>query len=402
MALAALLVLQGCASHPALTEAQALAAGGRIEEGVLRLEQAMRDAPAQRELRVEYFRQRDIAIGQLLAQAQAEQSARSPEQASALYERVQLLDANNVRARSGLAAIAAQRRLEVVMADARVALDKGDKATAERMLRGVLAEAPAHAEALRMSQVLREEAARTEETARALRSPFAKPITLEFRDTPLKSVFEVISRTSGINFVFDKDVRGDTKVTIFVRNTAIEDVVKLVLATNQLERKLLNENSVLVYPNTPAKAREYQELVTRSFYLANADVKQAQAMVRTIVKTRDIFTDEKLNLLVIKDTADAVRLVERLIESLDKAEPEVMLDVEVLEITRGKLQELGLRFPDQVGYGLLQPTTNSTIVNNGVTQTTTNLGGTLAPGYVDLQNRGALTSVSSCAASCSR
>ena len=110
---------------------------------------------------------------------------------------------------------------------------------------------------------------------------------------------------------------------------------------------MLNDNSVLIYPNTPAKVREYQELVTRSFYLANTDVKQAQAMVRTLVKTRDIFADEKLNLLVIKDTADAVRLAERLIESLDMAEPEVMLDVEVLEMTRGKLQELGLRFPDQ-------------------------------------------------------
>jgi general secretion pathway protein D len=391
LALAAVLLLQACGTHPALTDAQRLAEGGRIEEGVLRLEQAMRASPGEREVRVEYFRQRDIAVGQLLEQAQGEQQARRPEQARALYERVQGLDAGNARARAGLADIVAQRRLDVAMGEVRSSLARGDKAAAERALLAIVAESPAHAEARRLLQSLRDDAARAEETVRALNSPFAKPITLEFKDTPLKAVFEVIARTSGINFVFDKDVRADTKVTIFVRNTAIDDVVKLVLATNQLERKLLNENSVLVYPNTPAKNREYQELVTRSFYLANADVKQAQAMVRTLVKTRDIFIDEKLNLLVIKDTADAVRLAERLIESLDMAEPEVMLDVEVLEITRGKLQELGLRYPDQIGYGLLQPTTSSTIVNSGVTQTTTNLGGTLAPGYVDLQNRGGLT-----------
>jgi general secretion pathway protein D len=181
-------------------------------------------------------------------------------------------------------------------------------------------------------------------------------------------------------------------VTIFVRNTSIDDIVKLLLATNQLERKLLNANSVLIYPATPAKTREYVELVTRSFYLANADVKQAQAMVRALVKTRDVFADEKLNLLVIKDTPEAVQLAERLLESLDMAEPEVMLDVEVLEVTRSKLLELGLQFPDQIGYGLLQPSTSSTIINNGVTQTNTNLGGTLAPGFVDLRNRAGLTS----------
>ena len=52
-----------------------------------------------------------------------------------------------------------------------------------------------------------------------------------------------------------------------MRNSNIEDAVKLLLVTNQLERKVLNENSVLIYPNTPAKSKEYQSLVVRSFYL---------------------------------------------------------------------------------------------------------------------------------------
>jgi general secretion pathway protein D len=147
----------------------------------------------------------------------------------------------------------------------------------------------------------------------------------------------------------------------------------------------------LIYPNTPAKAKDYVDLVTRSFYLANADVKQAQVLVRGIVKTRDIFIDEKLNLLVMKDTPEAVKLAERLIESLDIAEPEVMLDVEVLELSRSKLRELGVRFPDQIGYGLLTPSLNSTIVNGSVSQSSTTLGGTLAPGYIDLNNAAGVT-----------
>ena len=108
----------------------------------------------------------------------------------------------------------------------------------------------------------------------------------------------------------------------------------MVLLTNQLEQKVVNESTVFVYPNTPQKLREYQELVVKSFYLANADVKQTANMIRTLVKTRDIFIDEKINLLMIKDTPSAIRLAERLIAAQDLAEPEVMLEVEVLEVAR--------------------------------------------------------------------
>ena len=127
----------------------------------------------------------------------------------------------------------------------------------------------------------------------------------------------------------------------------------MVLLTNQLEQKVLNENTVFVFPNTPQKLREYQELVVKAFYLANADVKQTANMIRTMVKTRDIFIDEKISLLVIKDTPAAIRLAERLIAAQDLAESEVVLAVEVLEVSRTKLLNLGLRWPDQVAFSLV-------------------------------------------------
>lgn len=390
--LAAVILLFGCSANPAIEESKNLRAEGRIDDGVQRLEQGMRDAPDDRQLRTQYFLQRDLASGQMLAAAEAERASRRFDAAETLYRRVQKLDPNNLRAQEGLSAVAGERRQEVQVREAEGLLDKGDTAAAERILQKVLVASPTFGEARQLLKRLREQVALADSPAQALKSTFSKPITLEFRDTPLKTVFEVIARTSGLNFVFDKDVKTDTKVTIFVRDTSIDEVVKIILATNQLERKLLNENSMLIYPDTPVKAKSYLELVTRSFYLANADVKQAQAMVKALVKTRDIFADEKLNLLVIKDTPEAVRLAERLLESLDMPEPEVMLEVEVLEVTRSKLMELGLRFPDQVGYGLLQPSANTTIVNNGVTQTNTTLGGALAAGFVDLRNTSGLTS----------
>lgn len=389
----AVLLICGCAANPAIEEGNRLIGEGKFEDGVTRLAQAMKDDPDNHELRAQYFRQRDLATNQLLKAAEAERIAHHPEAAEAIYQRMQKLDANNHRAKNGLAEVAVERRHELAVREAEVLLGKNDTVAAERILRAVLAENPQHSEARQLIQDARKKAAQAEPPVQsALKSPFNKPITLEFRDTPLKTVFEVIARSSGINFVFDKEVKSDTKVTIFVRDTSIDEIVKLILVTNQLERKMLNENSVLIYPNMPSKIKDYQELVTRSFYLANADVKQAQAMIKTLVKTKDIFVDEKLNLLVIKDTPAAVRMAERLLESIDIPEPEVMLEVEVLEMTRSKLLELGLRFPDQIGYGLLRD-------SNIVLQPTQGVGGQVVPqvgsevasGVVNLRNRAGLT-----------
>ena len=391
-ALLILCVFAGCATHPAIRESQALMDAGRIDESVQRLEAGVRESANDTELRALYFRQRDRVSAQLVALAETERLQGRLDEAQELYQRATRLDATSPRVRDGMIALENERRVAARMTQARGLLAKGDSAGAERVLRDVLSVAPTQAEARRLLARLRADAPRPDAPPTALTAALSKPITLDFREVQIKSVFDVIARTSGVNFVFDKDVRSDTRVTIYVRDASVEEVIELVLTTNQLERKLLNDNTLMIYPNTPAKAREYKELVTRSFFLANADVKQAQTMIRTLVKTRDIFIDEKLNLVIIKDTADAVRLAEKLMESLDMAEPEVMLDVEVLEITRSRLQELGVRFPDQIGYGRLQPDLNTTIVNNGVTQSNTTLGGTLAQGFVDLRNRNGLTS----------
>ncbi|HEY1289209.1 MAG TPA: secretin N-terminal domain-containing protein, partial [Burkholderiales bacterium] len=169
----------------------------------------------------------------------------------------------------------------------------------------------------------------------------------------LRNIFETLQRATGINFIFDRDVRSDQRTTILLRDASIEDAIRMVLLTSSLEQKVLNDNTVFIFPNTPQKLREYQELVVKGFYLANADVKQTANMIRTLVKTRDIFIDEKINMLVIKDTPAAIRLAERLIAAQDLAEPEVVLEVEVIEVATNWLQQLGLQFPDTVAWSLV-------------------------------------------------
>jgi len=110
----------------------------------------------------------------------------------------------------------------------------------------------------------------------------------------------------GLNFVFDREVRNDIKVTLSVSNLSIDDVVGVLTATNQLERKRLNDNTVLIYPNTAAKQKDYVDLNVRTFYLANAEAKSIVTMLKTVLKTRDIYADDKLNSLTMRDTPDAI------------------------------------------------------------------------------------------------
>ena len=128
----------------------------------------------------------------------------------------------------------------------------------------------------------------------------------------------------------------------------IEAAIDLVLGQNQLARQVLAENMVLIYPNSSAKQREYQDQVVRTFYLTNTDPKKASEMLKTVLNAKTLFVDERASAVVMRDTPEVLRMAERLIASVDVPEAEVMMEVEVLEITRSRLQQLGMRYPEQV------------------------------------------------------
>jgi general secretion pathway protein D len=350
-ALVAVLLI-GCAAPTALEEARTRFGEGRGEEALAVLERAQREHPADHALRTEYFRMRDVLVGQWLGQAEVLRQAGHYEQAEALYRRVQAHDPANPRAAAGLTQIDADRRHQSLVAAAEQLVKAGKYREAQDVLRPVLTENPVQREARRLQRTIDDRLVKPVIVTVQLKPATARPISLDLREVTLRNVFEVLQRASGVNFVFDRDVRTDQRTSITLRDATIEDAIRMVMLTGQLEQKVLNENTVFVYPNTPQKLREYQELVVKGFYLSNADVKQTANMIRTLVKTRDIFIDEKINLLVVKDTPAAIRLAERLIAAQDLAEPEVMLEVEVMEVSRSKLLELGLKFPDTLAIGL--------------------------------------------------
>jgi general secretion pathway protein D len=211
-------------------------------------------------------------------------------------------------------------------------------------------------------------------------------IDLDIRDRPLDLLLADLGRLSGLNFILDRDVIGTTPVSARVRQVGLDELLHLLLASNQLASQPVGTGSFLIYPNTPAKQREYEPRVSKAIALRNSDLKQAQSLLRSLAGITDILADEARNTLVLRASPAAVELGERLLQALDQAAPEVEIEIELVEIDRSSLLDLGPRWPDSAGYGLLAPSLTSTTVSNGLTSLGVTAGGSLAPGYVDLQH----------------
>jgi len=318
---------------------------GKTREGLVKLQEAVKADPDNVTYRTSLARNREQAINRLLVTANNERIAGHPDAAQAAYMKVLEIDRNNARALEGIDALDMDRRHEKIIAGARELIKKGDLDAAREALRPVLRENPDQADALAAQRKIDELIEKEKSAGPSLTAKFKKPVTLEFRDANVKMVFEALSRASGINVLLDKDVRPDLKTSIFVKDASVEDTIDLILLQNQLEKKILNDNTVFVYPNTPEKNREYQDLKVRSFHLTNADPKQMLAMIKALLKTKDTFVNEKTNSIVMRDTPEAIRLAEKMIEDQDVPEPEVMLEVEVLEVSRNLTDQLGINWP---------------------------------------------------------
>lgn len=331
-------------------EGQKLIAAGQFESGLEKLEQALREEPDNKEIRTVMLRLREEVISKILFEGDSFRFSGELNQAEQQYQRILNLYPFHERAQEGMEALKSERRHIAAADSAKALLARNDVMGAETIVRAILQENPQQSHARQLIAEINSRIARPEVSDLALESAFKKAVSMEFKDTDLKSVFELMARTAGINFVFDKDIRQEAKISIFVRNNTIEDILKLILLTNQLTYKVLNHNSLLIYPNTPAKLKDYQELVVRSFQVAHTDVKQMVAMIRGIVKSKDIYVNEQLNLFIMRDTLEAIRLTERLVSLNDIAEPEVMLDVAILEIARTNEFLIGPSFPQKVTF----------------------------------------------------
>lgn len=345
-------LLAGCAAERLQRDGLELIQAGRVEEGLGKLGESSALEPGNAGYRALLLRTQSRVVQTLLERAARERLAQRPETARQLYDQVLRIAPGDRSALAGTVQLEVDRRHGAWLELTLQALKKGDMDAAEAPLKRILLENPNHERAVALQRQIDERVANVEASGSALSGKFKKPVTLLFREAALKVVFEALARTSGINVVLDKDVKADTKISLYVSDVSVADAIDLVIMQSQLEKKVIGDNTVFIYQNSAAKLKEYQDLKIRSFHLVNADAKQILAMIKTVLKTRDIFVHEKTNSIIMRDTPEAIALASRLVDDQDLADPEVMLEVEVLEISGSRLSELGLAFPSSASFSL--------------------------------------------------
>lgn len=351
LTLALAILLGGCASNQLHSEAMRLLADGQREAGIAKLREASQLDPTNSEYRMDLLKQTQAYSRELVDRAEDARRAGEAKDAATLFTRALKVDPANDRARRGLRGLELDARSAVLLAESERLLREGNVAAAQERVDAALADNPANAAAKRQAALIADQAEKTRQARAAqaaAQSIMNKPVTLQFRDANLRMVFEALSRTTGLNVILDRDVRNDLKTTIFVKDAAVEDTVDLILLQNQLEKRALNANTLFIYPATAAKQKEYQDLQVRTFQVTNIDVKYLQNLLKTVLKVKDVSVDERSGTLVMRDTADTIAVAAKVIAAHDVPEPEVMLEVEVLEVSHDRLSNLGVEFPNQV------------------------------------------------------
>jgi len=170
-----------------------------------------------------------------------------------------------------------------------------------------------------------------------------EPITLSFPEPkPVKEIYRAIGKAYGFNVMFDPKLKNN-KLSVELEDVTAKQALEIVMQAAGQFYKVIDPTTIIIADDTPQNRREYQDLVIKTFFLSNAEVKDVDKMLRSLIEARRIATDEQLNAITIRDTADKVAIAEKLINTVDKAKAEVMIDVDLMEVNSTKLHELGTK-----------------------------------------------------------
>jgi general secretion pathway protein D len=192
------------------------------------------------------------------------------------------------------------------------------------------------------------------------------PISLTFsRDTPVKDIYRALGNAFGINVLFDQAVKDD-RITIELRDVTAQAALERVMQAANHFYKVLDEKTIIVVPDNPQARRDYEDLVIRTFYLSNGDAEQVTNVVRTMIEARNVFPLKALNAITIRDTADKVRIAEKIIQANDKAKAEVVVGVELVQLDLNRIRDIGLAISGFSDGTTVSSSANATPKPNGV------------------------------------
>lgn len=171
------------------------------------------------------------------------------------------------------------------------------------------------------------------------------------RDATSRQAFQLITSLANLGLIFDQTFR-DVPAPISIKNLTVKQALDAVAQSTGTFYKVTAPGTITVIPDTAAKRREYAEEMIQTFYIGNADIKETIDMLRVVADARAVSPVTGTSSIAIRDTPERLQAVGRLIAAIDKARPEVVIDVEILEVDRGRLREYGLQVASPGSAGI--------------------------------------------------
>ena len=323
--LVAAATLSACATGGAMQNARLAEQRQDYDLAVAEWTKAARQRPDDRTVRLSLDRAKLRASQDHFARARRHAATQHTDEALVEYQLAAELNPASGEIQDELRALRAQMRTQV-------AVDRGGKTTLEALIRDSLA-APLPGTDLPADVTL--------------------PDSLIFRDAGARDIYTAIARFADISVVFDPTFR-DQSLSIDLRKAPLAEALTAVGTATRNFWRVTAPRSVIVVPDTAAKRREYEEEIVRTFFLSNADLKETVDVLRIVVDARRLAPVAATNAITIKDTPERVAAAGRIIQAIDKARPEVVIDVELLEVDRTRLQDYGLQIasPNTAPTGL--------------------------------------------------
>jgi general secretion pathway protein D len=174
-----------------------------------------------------------------------------------------------------------------------------------------------------------------------------QPLSLRFTNASLREILDFIGTNSGINITYDQQFQ-DKPYTVQLNDVTLEQALQQILQANQYYYKVLNEKTIIIIPDTPAKHAQYDELVVRVFYVSHADVTELSQIINTVMRIPQmavqpaVFINKTANTITVRATEPVANVIERIIRANDKPRAEIVVDVQILEVNRKRTKDLGL------------------------------------------------------------
>ncbi|HTA59077.1 MAG TPA: hypothetical protein VK805_13020 [Candidatus Baltobacteraceae bacterium] len=216
------------------------------------------------------------------------------------------------------------------------------------------------------------------------------PINLRMSND-IKVVYDTIGKLAGLTVIYDPDLQA-RRISVDLSNVTLEQALDIVSLQSKGFWKPVTENIIMIAPDNTQKRRDYEEQVVRTFYLSNVaiaqDLTEITTGLRQLLDLKRIQQVNAQNAIIIRDTPDKIALAEKIIRDIDKAKPEVIIQMEVLQARTDKLRNLGI-LPGQSASIAINPNA-STTTNSSGTGTGTSTSNS-APGTVSLSQLTHLT-----------